>query len=46
MTTMRRFVAIKADRAGAIVTLSCHMPNFAEVAKRDKMTIGAIRRTM
>lgn len=30
-------VAIKADRAGAIVTLSCHMPNFAEVAKRDKI---------
>jgi len=29
-------IAIKADRAGAIVTMSCHMPNFAEVAKKGK----------
>jgi mannan endo-1,4-beta-mannosidase len=30
-------VAIKADKNGAIVTMSCHMPNFAEVAKRPKV---------
>lgn len=30
-------IALKADRQGAIVTLSCHMPNFAEVAKRPKV---------
>lgn len=30
-------IAIKADSKGAIVTMSCHMPNFAEVAKRPKV---------
>ncbi|MDY5716334.1 MAG: glycosyl hydrolase [Selenomonas sp.] len=29
--------AIKADRQGAIVTMSCHMPNFAKVAQREKI---------
>ncbi|MCI6284885.1 glycosyl hydrolase [Selenomonas sp.] len=29
-------VAIKADKEGAIVSMSCHMPNFAEVAQRAR----------
>ena len=30
-------VAINADRHGAIVTMSCHMPNFDKVSRREKI---------
>lgn len=34
-------VAIKADKEGAIVSMSCHMPNFAEVAQRARLADGS-----
>ncbi len=30
-------LSIAASRKGAVMTMSCHMPNFAEVAKRPKI---------
>ncbi|WP_196594199.1 glycosyl hydrolase [Pectinatus sottacetonis] len=39
LTLMDKAVAIsiKANQKGAVITLSCHMPNFAEVAKKGKI---------